>query len=150
MVKGWLRSVKSRYAASLAAASRPNLLLAVLVGIEVLSVVGVAVLGTLWMVLAALWLRGAAGAVAEPIRSAWLNRNLEPRSRATVISMNGQLDAVGQLIGGPPLGALANRTSTGTALVVSAVLLAPAVGLYARLRARTETGDPEAPAPERT
>lgn len=135
----------NRYAASLTTASHPNLLLAVLVGIQVLSVVGVAVLGTLWMVLAALWVRGAAGAVAEPIRSAWLNRNLEPRSRATVISMNGQLDAVGQLIGGPPLGALANRTSTGTALVVSAVVLAPAVGLYTRLRARPETGDPEAP-----
>lgn len=132
----------NRYARTLVGAHHPNRLLAVLVGMQALAVVAVALGANLWVVLAALWGRGAAGAVAAPVRSAWLNRHLDSRSRATVISMNGQLDAVGQVVGGPPLGVLANRTSTSAAMVVSAVVLAPAVGLYLRLRGRRD--DPAA------
>lgn len=94
-------------------------------GFQVVVVLAVALGGNIWLVLAALWGRGAAGALAAPIRSAWVNRNLSSRTRATVISMTSQLDAVGQVVGGPPLGALANRTSTAAALVASAVMLSP-------------------------
>ena len=74
-----------------------------------------------------------AGALAAPIRSAWLNRNLSSGTRATVISMTSQLDAVGQVVGGPPLGALANRTSTSTASS-RAPWCSPRPSSYARLR----------------
>ena len=126
--------VVNRVAPRLVGAEHPTWLLASLVGAQVVFVLAVALGGSIWVVLAALWGRGAAGALAAPIRSAWLNRHLESRTRATVISMTSQLDAVGQVVGGPPLGALANRTSTSTALVASAVVLSPAVLLYARLR----------------
>jgi DHA3 family tetracycline resistance protein-like MFS transporter len=126
--------VVNRVAPRLVGAEHPTWLLASLVGLQVVFVLAVALGGSIWLVLAALWGRGAAGALAAPIRSAWLNRHLESRTRATVISMTSQLDAVGQVVGGPPLGALANRTSTSTALVASAVVLSPAVLLYARLR----------------
>ena len=126
--------VVNRVAPRLVRAEHPTWLLASLVGLQVVFVLAVALGGSIWLVLAALWGRGAAGALAAPIRSAWLNRHLESRTRATVISMTSQLDAVGQVVGGPPLGALANRTSTSTALVASAVVLSPAVLLYARLR----------------
>ncbi|MEO7234198.1 MAG: MFS transporter [Lapillicoccus sp.] len=131
--------VVNRTAPRLVGAEHPHRLLAVLVGLQVLSVVSVALGGSLWLVLAALWGRGAAGAVAAPIRSAWLNRNLSSPTRATVISMTAQLDAVGQVIGGPPLGALAVRTSTPTALLASALVLTPAVLLYARPRSDRPT-----------
>jgi hypothetical protein len=126
--------VVNRVAPRLVGAEHPTWLLAALVGLQVVFVLTVALGGALWLVLVALWGRSAAGALAAPIRSAWLNRNLSSRTRATVISMTSQLDAVGQVVGGPPLGALANRTSTSTALVASAVVLSPAVLLYARLR----------------
>jgi hypothetical protein len=126
--------IVNRVAPRLVSAEHPTWLLATLVALQVVFVVAVAVGGMLWLVLAALWGRRAAGVLAAPIRSAWLNRNLSSRTRATVISMTSQLDAVGQVVGGPPLGALANRTSTSTALVASALVLAPAVVLYARLR----------------
>ena len=138
----------NRYAAALVGAYHPNRLLAVTVALQALAVVAVALGANLWVVLAALWGRGAAGTIAAPVRSAWLNRHLDSRSRATVISMNGQLDAVGQVIGGPPLGALANRTSSSTAMVVSAVVLAPAIGLYLRLR--DDRAEPSAPEQPRT
>jgi len=95
-------------------------------------VLAVALGGSLWLVLGALWGRGAAASVAAPVRSAWLNRNLSSQTRATVISMTAQLDAVGQVAGGPPLGALAGRTSTSTALAASALVLSPAALMYAR------------------
>lgn len=126
--------VVNRVAPRLVSAEHPTWLLATLVALQVVFVVAVALGGMLWLVLAALWGRRAAGALAAPIRSAWLNRNLSSSTRATVISMTSQLDAVGQVVGGPPLGALANRTSTSTALVGSALVLTPAVFLYARLR----------------
>ena len=126
--------VVNRAASRLVRAEHPTWLLATLVGLQVVFVLAVAVGGSIWLVLAALWGRGAAGALAAPIRSAWLNRNLDSGTRATVISMTSQLDAVGQVVGGPPLGALANPTSTSTALVASAVVLTPAALLYARLR----------------
>lgn len=69
--------------------------------------------------------------VNEPLQTAWLNQNLDSQIRATVISMRSQADAVGQIAGGPAVGAVGNL-SLRAALAVSSVLLAPAVWLYAR------------------
>ncbi|MGA8115684.1 MAG: MFS transporter, partial [Actinocatenispora sp.] len=121
-------------------ALHPHGPLAVLAAVRVLGVLGLALLGTLWLALGAMWLRGAAATVARPVEAAWLNRNLDSRVRATVLSMNGQADAVGQVLGGPPLGELANRTSVSTALSVSALILTPVVLVYARLRPARDAG----------
>lgn len=112
----------------------PKRILAVLALIQVAGIVGLALLGQLWLALAAMWVKNAAAAIATPIEAAWLNRNVESRIRATVLSMTGQADAIGQVVGGPPLGALANRTSVAAALLVSAVITTPITVIYARLR----------------
>jgi DHA3 family tetracycline resistance protein-like MFS transporter len=59
-----------------------------------------------------------------------------------VISMRSQADALGQIAGGPIVGAVGN-VSLRAALAVSSVLLTPALWLYARtLRGRqTEQGE---------
>lgn len=93
-----------------------------------------ALAGGLWVALAGLWVRAAAAAVAAPVRAAWLNRNLDPETRATALSVNSQANAIGQVAGGPPLGALGNRAGVPIALVVSALVLSPAVVVYGRLR----------------
>jgi len=114
----------------------PGKVLAVLGAIHVVSVLGVALGGSLWLVLAAFWLRGAVYAVAAPVEAAWLTRELRADTRATVLSMNGQVNAVGEILGGPPLGALAGRTSVPAALAVSAGLLSPVVAIYGWLSRR--------------
>jgi DHA3 family tetracycline resistance protein-like MFS transporter len=126
--------VVNRTSADRVNALHPNALLALLTLLQVVGILGLALLGNLWVALAAMWARDAALAVALPLQSAWLNRNLDSPSRATVMSMNGQANAIGQVVGGPPLGALANRTSVATALVASAVVLSPAALVYLRLR----------------
>jgi len=63
----------------------------------------------------------------------WLNQNITDSSvRATVISMSGQADAIGQVAGGPGLGALGTVFSIRTALLAGGALLAPALALYGR------------------
>ncbi len=125
--------VVNRIAPGLVAGVRPGVVLALLTAFQVAAVLTLALSGHLWPAMAALWLRNAAGSVAYPIQATWLNRQLESRSRATVLSMNGQADAIGQVVGGPPLGGLATLTSIPVALIGSAVLMAPAAGIYLRL-----------------
>jgi DHA3 family tetracycline resistance protein-like MFS transporter len=69
----------------------------------------------------------------DPLYAAWLNRGLDPSTRATVLSMAGQADALGQIGGGPVLGLVGSAISIRAALVLGGVVLAPAVLLYARV-----------------
>ncbi|GGM94375.1 MFS transporter [Terrabacter tumescens] len=117
--------------------TNPGLPVALAALAQVVAVAGVALLGNLWLVLACVWLRGAAMAFSAPIESTWVNRNLDGATRATVLSMNGQADAIGQVAGGPPLGALAARTTIPVALVVAAVVQAPSVIAFLRVRHAT-------------
>ena len=66
-----------------------------------------------------------------PVYYAWLNQRIDSRVRATVLSMNGQADALGQMAFGPAIGALGN-VSVRAALAVSGLMLSPALALYAR------------------
>jgi DHA3 family tetracycline resistance protein-like MFS transporter len=68
----------------------------------------------------------------EPIFMAWVNRGLEPRSRATVLSTVNQLDALGQVVGGPVLGAVAKRFGLRHAMLAAAGVLSPVLAFYAR------------------
>ncbi|GAA2032046.1 MFS transporter [Terrabacter terrae] len=114
--------------------SSPGLPVALAMLLQVLAVVGVAVLGNLWLVLTCVWLRSAAMAFSRPIESTWVNRNLDGPTRATVLSLNSQANALGQVAGGPPLGALASWASIPVALLVSAVVQAPSVAAFLRVR----------------
>jgi hypothetical protein len=62
-----------------------------------------------------------------------------------VLSLNNQFNAIGQVVGGPPLGAVAGRTSIPIALVVSSGILAPASILFSRLRSPRVTEVPASP-----
>ena len=44
---------------------------------------------------------------ASPLQTAWINQKLDPQVRATVHSMFGQVDAIGQIAGGPGVALIA-------------------------------------------
>ena len=68
-----------------------------------------------------------------PLEMTWINRQITDSSvRATVLSITGQSDAIGQAAGGPALGVVGNVWGIRAALVAGAALLAPALGLYGR------------------
>jgi DHA3 family tetracycline resistance protein-like MFS transporter len=87
---------------------------------------GLAVLGYLTHML----FRQASG----PLFTGWVNRHVDPRVRATVLSMGGQVDAVGQLSGGPLIGLIAEIASLRAAMVAVGLTLLPALPLLARAR----------------
>ena len=113
---------------------QPGLPVAIAAFVQVAGVLGVALFANLWLVLAALWVRGACAAFSAPIESTWINRNLDSSTRATVLSMNEQANAIGQVGGGPPLGALATRTSIPIALVAASAIQLPSVVAFLRVR----------------
>ncbi len=69
--------------------------------------------------------------VASPLTAAWLNQHVESRVRATVFSMSGQADALGQIAGGPVFGVV-GLSSARLALALGGAVLSPALLLYAR------------------
>jgi DHA3 family tetracycline resistance protein-like MFS transporter len=70
----------------------------------------------------------SARGLTEPVYRTWANMHIDSRVRATVLSMQSQTDAIGQIVGGPPLGALGERRLP-LAFLASAVLLTPALWL---------------------
>jgi DHA3 family tetracycline resistance protein-like MFS transporter len=68
----------------------------------------------------------------QPIFDAWRNKHIKSEVRATVLSTYGQMDAFGQIIGGPVLGFIALKASVPAAIVVSGAILAPIVILLIR------------------
>jgi hypothetical protein len=116
----------------------------ILAAIDVLLVLGVVafgVVGAFWAAVLAFWLVGALRSVRDPVFTAWVNQGLDPATRATVNSMGTQSDAIGQTVGGPPLGIVASAISVPVALVVSGLLRLPALALYARAIRRGSVGN---------
>jgi len=68
--------------------------------------------------------------VNEPLYTAWVNHRLDSSVRATVISMSSQVDALGQIAGGPFVGLIARQASIQSGLLTSAGLLAPILILF--------------------
>ncbi len=68
----------------------------------------------------------------QPLYSAWINRGIPTEVRATVLSTYGQMDAIGQIVGGPIVGVVANRFGLRAALVLAGIMLTPVLALYRR------------------
>jgi MFS transporter, DHA3 family, tetracycline resistance protein len=97
-------------------------------------------MGIFWPALLAAWAVGALRSVREPVFNVWINQGLDPRTRATINSLGGQADALGQAAGGPGLGLIASRVSVPAAMVTSGLLSAPSMLLYLRAMRRGTVG----------
>lgn len=100
--------------------------------LNIVAVVGFALAGEFWLAVAAALVAGLARSAHRPLAMTWMSEQTESRTRATVFSMNGQFDAAGQILGGPPVGAVGERFGIRAALVVTGLLAAPALALYAK------------------
>ena len=109
-----------------------------------------ALTGSVWVAIAGLLGVFFARNMALPLWDTWLNQQITDSSvRATVISLTGQSNAVGQAGGGPVLGGIGNVWGIRAALGVGALAIAPALALYARAIAHhgRELSFEELPAP---
>ncbi|GAC1568334.1 MAG: tetracycline efflux MFS transporter TetA(P) [Ktedonobacteraceae bacterium] len=114
--------------------NKQRVVIRLLLAINCVGVVGLlafALAGNFFLALAALLTFNVFRAVNEPVYTAWLTQNIDAKVRATVISMRGQIDALGQIVGGPPIGYIGTVFSIRAALVTSSIILTPVVLLFA-------------------
>ncbi len=120
-------------------ASAPVLarVLAANTALMVAALAGFGLAGNFWVGLALYWAFGALRAVRVPLHDAWFNGLIDsPPVRATLFSASSQVDAIGQVVAGPAVGAIGTMFSIRAALVTSAAILSPAAWLYARAARR--------------
>ncbi|MBI1882177.1 MAG: hypothetical protein HYR94_28725 [Chloroflexi bacterium] len=103
--------------------------------LETLSVVTIIIFGvanSFTLALGALLAGAMVGSLAGPLYSAWLVQNINPKVRATVLSMSSLTDAFGQTAGGPVIGVVGTAFSLRTAMVVTGGVLSLTLPLYAQ------------------
>ncbi|HDD61280.1 MAG TPA: MFS transporter [Chloroflexi bacterium] len=76
--------------------------------------------------------------IAIPLYTSWVNQKLDSGTRATVLSISSQVDAIGQVAGGPGVGLIAKFVSIIAAIFTSGILLSPALFLIRRANAQSE------------
>jgi MFS transporter, DHA3 family, tetracycline resistance protein len=105
----------------------------VLTAMEMVTMLAFALTGSTWFAIAALLGVFFARDLAGPLYTIWLNEQITESSvRATVLSISGQANAIGQAGGGPVLGAIGNVWGIRAALATGSLVIAPALWLYGR------------------
>jgi len=105
--------------------------------VELGAMVAFAMAWSAWAAIAALLGVFLARDLADPLYTIWLNEQITDSSvRATVFSISGQADAIGQSAGGPVLGVIGNVWGIRAALLAGASALVPAAALFARAISR--------------
>jgi DHA3 family tetracycline resistance protein-like MFS transporter len=104
------------------------------------SVVGFAVVGSFWLAVVLFWIVGGLRSLRGPIFTAWINQGLDATTRATVNSMGGQADAVGQAMAGPVVGGVGRAVSVPWAISLAGLLRVPILLLYLRALRRGTVG----------
>lgn len=95
-------------------------------------IIGFALAGQFALAVTFMLLVRVSRSIGDPLTLAWLNQSLSSRVRATVMSMRGQADALGQIAGGPILGLIATAISLRFSFLVVAAILTPTLYLYVR------------------
>lgn len=90
--------------------------------------------GHFWVAVAMYWVTSALRNVNYPLMSIVTNERIESKGRATTLSMFGQLDAFGQIAGGPLVGMLALYTSIAGGITSSASLILPVLYFLWRMK----------------
>jgi DHA3 family tetracycline resistance protein-like MFS transporter len=107
--------------------NRPRLVTSLLFVFNTLMVITLfifAMTGNFYLAVAAYLAFTTVRSIDNPVYITWLTQNTEPGVRATVISLAGQVDALGQIAGGPPVGLIGTLVSLPAALATSSGILA--------------------------
>jgi DHA3 family tetracycline resistance protein-like MFS transporter len=102
-------------------------------GITAFCMIIFGVIGNFWLAAGAYCLGYALRIGSSPINTAWINHNVESRVRATVLSMDNQVNYLGRMTGGPIVGAIGSAFSLPTALITTGLARIPITLLYVRV-----------------
>jgi DHA3 family tetracycline resistance protein-like MFS transporter len=89
--------------------------------------------GVFWLAAAAHSLSYSLRIASSPVFKVWINQNVESSVRATVLSVDNQINYLGRIAGGPIIGAIGSAISLKAALVAAGLMRVPITVLLARL-----------------
>jgi DHA3 family tetracycline resistance protein-like MFS transporter len=89
--------------------------------------------GSFWLAATVYCLSISLRVTSDPILRTWITQNTESSVRATVLSMDSQVNSLGQMIGGSVIGAIGSAISLPVALVTTGLARVPVTMLFARL-----------------
>ena len=115
--------------------SHPRTLILVLLGLHALLIactVLFALAGNFYLALGLYLLARAIRTMRVPLHAAWITLYTAPRQRATVFSLDGMVDPLGQIAGGPLVGLIGERLSLRAALVSVGLIMSPALPILFR------------------
>jgi len=95
--------------------------------VQLIAVVALGLATSFWVAVVAFLVTTACRTTIGPVMTAWINGHLTSGTRATVLSMTSQSDALGQIAGGPVLGWIGSTYSIRAAITTSGILLVPAI-----------------------
>jgi DHA3 family tetracycline resistance protein-like MFS transporter len=101
--------------------------------LELVAMLVFALAGSTWVAIGGILGVFFARNMADPLFDTWLTEQITDSSvRATVFSITGQANAVGEAAGGPVLGVIGNAWGIRYALAAGAAGIAPALGFFSR------------------
>lgn len=92
----------------------------------------------LFWIVVAYWVIYVSRNLISPLYTAWVNQKLDSSVRATVLSMSSQVDAIGQVAGGPLVGLIGNLAGVRAAITISSLSLSPILLLFNRTLRRSD------------
>ena len=115
--------------------------LQVMYAVMVASMIGFALSGQFWAAIGFMLLFDTLRTITYPLSEAFVNHYVDSKVRATVLSMTGQIDAFGQMSGGPVIGTIGRLFSMPAAILAAAGILFPTVPLFGVLLRKDSSTD---------
>ena len=108
--------------------SRPRTVIGslfVLQFLAIASVVAFGLVGNFYMAVVAYWCARVIGTLRNPLLGTWITQHTDAKQRATIFSFAGTVDPIGQIAGGPLVGAIGVRFSLRAAMIAVSLIMSP-------------------------
>lgn len=104
----------------------------------IVSMIAFGITKNFYMMLFAYLLINTLKSVNKPVMNALLSNNISENIRATVLSTNGQINSLGEMIGGPVIGVIANCYSIGIGITSTVIFLIPVIFIFLKLKVNSK------------
>jgi DHA3 family tetracycline resistance protein-like MFS transporter len=78
------------------------------------------------------WCASVARTIRGPLLTTWITLASDPQKRATILSFEGMVDPMGQVAGGPLIGAIGQRFTLRLAICIAAVVMMPTLFFFGK------------------
>ena len=107
---------------------KPRVVITILFVLHLMMIGGIcmfALAGNFYGAVLAIWCARVARGVRMPLYNTWITQYTDSRQRATIFSLDGMVDPMGQIAGGPIIGLIGERISLRIAMLAVSLIMSP-------------------------